>query len=401
MKNKGKNIDIKEIYRKYLEGNCDEDEKRLLLNYFHASDEKVLRTLVSEALQEIDYEDTAATFAESIRLRRVSDAIRERITEDEEKKTVHPVFSLRFFWLNVAATLLLFSCLYLLYYSYGLKNEGAHPPQAVQKEAALLNIPPSGVVLMINEKALPLNKDIDGIVIQVDGITDESGKVLYSGIMDGILLELCVAKGAKSRVTLPDGTQAWVNSFSKLSFPGGFNADERQVSLLGEAYFEVTKKGKEHLAYQTPFIVTSSGQEVVVLGTKFCVKAYSDEPSTRTTLVEGSVKVRSAIDSAILSPHHESSVDGDGEVITQPADIGEALAWKADEFRFNGEDIYSVMRKIARQYDINVTYADGFTSSDRFVGVLSQREELEQLFDLLSSIGKARFRVEGKEVLVF
>src|SRR5690606_37181770 len=98
-------------------------------------------------------------------------------------------------------------------------------------------------------------------------------------------LTAATPRGGTYQVTLPDGTNVWLNSDSTISYPSKFNATKRKVLLDGEAYFEVAKTKNK------PFIVESKGQLVEVLGTHFNINACRDEFSIKTTLLEGSVKV--------------------------------------------------------------------------------------------------------------
>ncbi|HEY1202925.1 MAG TPA: FecR family protein, partial [Niastella sp.] len=104
-------------------------------------------------------------------------------------------------------------------------------------------------------------------------------------------------------LTLPDGTRVWLNAGTSLTYPTAFAANERKVALTGEAYFEVAKDTKK------PFIVnTPKGARVEVLGTHFNINAYDDEPAIKTTLLEGSVNVKSALGNIILKPGEQSSI---------------------------------------------------------------------------------------------
>lgn len=97
--------------------------------------------------------------------------------------------------------------------------------------------------------------------------------------------EINVNPGARSKVQLPDGSQVWVNSDSKLSYPESFKGEKREVFLEGEAYFDVVKDPAH------PFIVHTSGIDIRVLGTAFNVKAYKAEPTIEATLVHGMIEV--------------------------------------------------------------------------------------------------------------
>lgn len=388
------------IYRKYLEGNCNEEEEDLLFNYFHTSDEKMLKSLIRSELKTIGLDDADATYAEKVRLKRIHDKIKGQIEAKEEEPVTPKKYFHGLSWWHAAATIGVFCCLYAVYYGHTHR-----PPDTSSVQHASTGtskaLSYNEVVLVIGGDTLLLDKKAGGIVLTANGITDELGNTVFCGALEKVSLDVNVAKGAQCRIKLSDGTRIWMNSCSKLSFPGTFEANERVVNLEGEAYFEVAKQVDACNDLRSPFIVQSPDQRVVVMGTRFNVKAYDDETTTRTTLVEGSVKIvpKTAVDSVLLIPNKESYVCENGKVKVQSADLQEALAWKRGEFKFNGEDIYHVMRKIARQYDIDVTYADN-VSKEVFVGVISQKEELSQLLDMLSSIGNVQFKLNGREVFV-
>ncbi|TRZ79130.1 MAG: hypothetical protein D4R94_00100, partial [Chitinophagaceae bacterium] len=117
------------------------------------------------------------------------------------------------------------------------------------------------------------------------------------------LNELTIHPGSRSKIVLPDGSQVWVNSGSKLSYASNFDGKIREVYLNGEAYFEVTKNP------QKPFIVHTSGIDIKVLGTEFNVKAFDLEPTIEATLIRGSIEVLKKDDanagSVLLKPHEK------------------------------------------------------------------------------------------------
>ena len=101
---------------------------------------------------------------------------------------------------------------------------------------------------------------------------------------------------ANIRLVLPDGSKVWLNASSSLHFPTVFNGNERNVDLTGEAYFEIAKNKEK------PFHVNVNGYQVEVLGTHFDVNAYADEGAIRTSLLEGSVKIKKGNISGLLKP---------------------------------------------------------------------------------------------------
>ena len=99
------------------------------------------------------------------------------------------------------------------------------------------------------------------------------------------IMEVKTNPGMMTSLTLPDGTLVFLNSESTLSYPSRFDSDTRNVTLQGEAYFEVAKNKIR------PFTVHTSGVDIRVLGTKFNIKAYNDESDITTTLNQGHVRV--------------------------------------------------------------------------------------------------------------
>lgn len=83
---------------------------------------------------------------------------------------------------------------------------------------------------------------------------------------------------------LPDGTALTLNAGSKITYKKGFGTSHRNLTLKGEAFFEV-KKGK------IPFIISADEASVRVTGTSFNVKAYEDRPIIKITVTEGAVKL--------------------------------------------------------------------------------------------------------------
>ncbi|WP_240916318.1 FecR family protein [Pedobacter sp. HDW13] len=156
-------------------------------------------------------------------------------------------------------------------------------------------------------------------------------------------------------------------------------------------------KDKE-VKQRIPFIVVTGNQEIKVLGTHFNVNSYSDEPQTKTTLIEGSVQVISAGTKKVLLPGEQAIVGPNGLSISE-ANIDEVLAWKNGYFMFESEDIESVMRKIARWYDVDVVF-EGDKPKDRFGGTVSRFSNVSQVLRKLELTNKIHFRIEERRIIV-
>ena len=218
-------------------------------------------------------------------------------------------------------------------------------------------------------------------------------------------------KGGQYEVILPDGSHVWLNAASSLRFPTAFTNAERRVELTGEAYFEVAKDAGK--PFKVHFTTSPEGQGsggiVEVLGTHFNINAYDDEAHVKTTLLEGSVRVippegpQPAAQSAkLLSPGQQASISSESDkshkIQVQTVDTEEVIAWKNGKFQFSQADIKTVMRQIARWYDVEVVY-EGPVSKERFEGEIPRNSSLSDVFKILE-LSAVHFKTEGRKVIV-
>ncbi|HWW43421.1 FecR family protein [Pedobacter sp.] len=203
-------------------------------------------------------------------------------------------------------------------------------------------------------------------------------------------------RGGQYQIELPDGTRVWLNSASSLKFPQSFaQMKTRAVELKGEAYFEVFKNKKQPFQVRTGVAESGRTQLIEVLGTHFNVNAYADEASTKTTLLEGLVRVNSGTE---LRPG-EQAVLNQGHVRVVQVDTEEAVAWKNGYFIFTNEDIYSIMRKISRWYDVEVVY-EGKITDNTFNGPVSRSSKVSEVLDILELTKTVHFKIEGRRITV-
>lgn len=199
-------------------------------------------------------------------------------------------------------------------------------------------------------------------------------------------------KGEQHQLMLPDGSHVWLNAASSITFPDSFSAT-REVSVSGEVYFEVAHDPSR------PFIVKSKGQRVEVLGTHFNINVYPDEPSGKTTLLEGAVRISTdANGSSLLKPGEQASLTA-GKIRVAKVSTDEVIAWKNGYFMFESEDIRSVMRKISRWYNVEVVY-EGEVPQDTFGGTIDRFAKVSQVLKKLQLTDKVHFKVEGRRIIV-
>lgn len=201
--------------------------------------------------------------------------------------------------------------------------------------------------------------------------------------------------GGQYRVILSDGTTVWLNATSSLRYPTRFTGESRSVVLTGEAYFEVAPDKN------MPFVVECEKQTVRVLGTHFNINAYPDEQSVNTTLLEGRVKVisKDGEKNVELKPGEQASLEN-GKVKVKNVDTEQVTDWTNGDFIFAGDDIKSVMRKIARWYDVEIAYEKGYHPDTRFNGQVSRSKSISDVLQVLELTGAVNFRIEGRKITV-
>ncbi|MEO6329251.1 MAG: FecR domain-containing protein [Ginsengibacter sp.] len=211
-------------------------------------------------------------------------------------------------------------------------------------------------------------------------------------------------RGGQYNVTLADGTRVWLNAASSIRFPVVFTGAERTVEITGEAYFEVTTLTAGEGQRKVPFIVKiktslGNGEQVKVLGTHFNVNAYDDEAITKTTLLEGRVQVTTNNMSAMLLPGQQAQMNEKGKLIlVNDADPQEVLAWKDGLFVMKRAGIGSIMRQIARWYNVDIVY-QGEVPPGRISGDIPRNMNLSKVLKVMELSG-VHFTIDGKKVMV-
>ncbi|HTI93129.1 MAG TPA: FecR domain-containing protein [Puia sp.] len=233
----------------------------------------------------------------------------------------------------------------------------------------------------------------DGQAKIVKGSKDQvTYKAADAASADLVYNTLSTPRGRKINVVLADGTKVWLNAASSIKYPTVFSGSQRLVEIRGEAYFEVAANAKQ------PFIVQKMGSdyEVQVLGTHFNINAYDDEDGIKTTLLEGAVRIKNKI----LKPGQQAVAGKDPHEVTIVPNVntGEVMSWKNGVFNFDRADIHTVMRQIARWYDVDVEYKGTITR--HFGGTISQDVNVSQVFKMLELTGAVHFTIEGRKITV-
>ncbi|PTR01111.1 FecR family protein [Mucilaginibacter yixingensis] len=260
------------------------------------------------------------------------------------------------------------------------------------------------ILTLANGKKIVLTDSVNGQIAVQAGIKiskTAQGQIIYelsdSGVGDNasapVFNTVEAPTGGQWEVVLPDRSKVWLNARSSLTYPTYFAGNERRVALKGEAYFEITHNET------MPFRVTSKTQTVEVLGTHFNIMAYDNEQLMKTTLLQGSVRISDHGRTRILVPGEQAQVSDGALQVTSDVDIEDVVSWKNGYFKFN-ESLESIMRKVARWYDVDVVYANNTDPSVRFGGKISRYKNLASALKIMELTGNIHFKVEGRRVTV-
>ena len=226
-------------------------------------------------------------------------------------------------------------------------------------------------------------------------LSGSTGKLIYANqenadVAETLYNTLIVPRAGTYTLQLPDGTRVWLNAMSELKFPLQFGSKERKVELKGEAYFEVVKDSRH------PFKVTLDGSVIEVLGTSFNVCSYNQK--SRTTLVEGSVKIQNSSRTGFLKPG-EQSVTSNSELKISKGDIEKATAWKNGYFYFRNDGIEPVLEQISKWYDLKITYK-AKVPQIHIGGTIRRKVKLSEALQMLKDVSDLSFEIDGKNLIV-
>ena len=330
------------------------------------------------------------------------------VSEIQNELETIPAFAPRLWYqLGVAASILLLIVTSLFFYTNRTPVNKLALKVVEPKKAAVILPGDNKAILTLSDGTKIILEDAkNGILANQAGVSIQKtsdGKLLYSFSNSAntvspetkenvIYNKIETPIGGKYQVNLPDGSKVWLNSSSSLRFSALFNGDTREVELSGEAYFDVSKNKSK------PFRVITKDQIVEVLGTQFNINSYSDEGPIKTTLIEGSVKIIYKDKVVLLSPGQQFQPKELVSAVLE-ADTEEVVAWKEGYFVFKNEDIKSIMRKLSRWYNVEVSYS-GDIPEVGFGGNISRSKDISEVLDVLQLTNAIHFKVEGRRITV-
>jgi len=388
-------MDNKERIRLLFEsGSWSEEDRRWLLEYLDTQDQEELRQLMEAHFQA----DSAAAPPNPPEAARLLTIIHEKIQEKRPQAHLFSLKGRRWQKLAVAALLLLIAGKVFLPGSPAKKTRSAQPASYAHDQPPGRN---NAVLTLADGSTITLDSAANGGLAQQGNIRviKLNGQIAYkntgSGQPDDVPLfnTISTAKGNQYQLLLPDGSKVWLNAASSMRFPTFFKGKERRVEITGEAYFEIAKNPA------MPFKIQVGGGEIDVLGTHFNVNAYSDEPTVKTTVLEGAVAVKKETAQQVLEPGQQATFSSQGGItLSKNVDVAHETAWKDGFFWFDNTDIYSLMRQVSRWYDVEVAFK-GKIEDDGFTGKIPRNVSLSKLLNVLEQY-ELHFTIEGKKIIV-
>lgn len=312
---------------------------------------------------------------------------------------------LRFKWLSIAAVLAIISTVLFVFISQKDQQEQRVAVKPKVDVPAIVPGSNQAVLTLANGKSITLNDKANGVLSQEAGVVitkSRDGLVQYTVTPNAAsaINTISTPRGGQYQLILVDGTKVWLNAASSITFPTKFNGNERKVEITGEAYFEVVKNSK------MPFKVKAKHQLVEVLGTHFNINTYEDELADKTTLLEGSVKVSKVqsglietTNSKILRPGQQATIsENESQILVSEADEDEAIAWKKGFFKFKRADIQTIMRQVARWYNVDVEY-HGAMYTDLFGGKINRSQNVDEVLGILK-MSDVNVTIKGRTIII-
>ncbi|PSL50369.1 FecR family protein [Chitinophaga niastensis] len=407
-----------ELFHKYVNDSCSEEELSELFDLFSLPGNKItVKELIAQTIEDIyQHPEKINILLSNTDAENVLSQILTN-TPDIATKTDRQPKKLFSRWRYQAAAAMVAALVGVSYYYYAHRSVNTPLQEVAQTTPNPLNITSGGnkaTLTLNNGQTIVLDSAQNGLLaMQGTGriVKPKSGEIIYSTEEKNdekiLYNNISTPRGGQYSLQLSDGSKVWLNAASSIRFPVVFPATERKVYITGEAYFEV-----KHLVgardQSVPFIVEAdnksagkAGFSVEVLGTRFNINSYSNEPFASTTLLEGKVKVQShsSLQTRLLSPNQQVNMARNGEMnLNEQVDVNSVIAWKNGYSQFSAVPLSAVMRQIERWYDVNVQFEDHVTDV-KFTGKLKRNENLSEFLKILD-LNNIKYAVNNSTIII-
>ena len=396
------------LLRKHIDGTLTEDERLELSTFINRKQNKesvvvALEDLMHHHSAEQDYDERRfAPIVQGIFSADLTSENDQAIVDTPPAQSQpDKVSGNKLWWLLVIALLIAAAAFAYFYYFKSLVpgKTSQNNSTALQNDAA-----PGGnrAVLTVSDgTTFTLDSISSGLITQQGHVklTKSTNEELrYSGsgqINEAIMFNtVSTPRGGQYQIQLSDGSRIKLNSFSSITYPVLFSGAERNVTITGEVYFEISHNPR------MPFKVRAYDMEVEVQGTDFNINAYADETSMKTTLLKGSLKLNKNAKKQVLQAGQQGQFDNEGNfVLEKDVDIDEVMAWKNGLFNFDNTDMKTAMRQIGRWYDVDIIYEIGAPVDQPVTCRIERNVNLSEVVKALAK-NDIRCRIDGKTLIV-
>jgi len=361
---------ISEILTKYLSNEATEQEIQTLFEWINASEENKKQFIAAKkiwamtSLSDVTLEETPVI----------------------QLKAKNKVYR----YLKFAAVFLVLFGLGKLAFNYSKKANSAKEIVLELADGRSEFISKNNQSKVVNDKGDLIARKFPNQLIYFGKVQDQ--EVVYN--------TLKVPYGKRFKLQLSDGTVVSLNSGTTLKYPEQFGLNgKRNVYLSGEAFFEVAKD-KTH-----PFIVHANKVEVEVLGTKFNVSAYPENPTVNTTLIEGSIQMTEAenkSNAVLIVPNQMATWQNNSKKITTKfVDTSIYSAWTKGDIAFKDTPFSTIAKIIERTYDVKIINENSDLARQSFTGSIKISESsVENILELLKRDTPFNYAVKENTITI-
>ena len=383
---------LKVIFDRFLNGTASKEELETIMDSFQ---EKENSSLSDRIRYELEKEETIDHSAQRLEIsNRVFNSLAKINVDNGPKKQIKTTQFIKLLpkkWSSIAASILFAGILGLIWmFSDTLRTGSQDISLPTTNEATILFDDGQLISVLKSDKDLLMNRGIEIVHLPNNEI---AFKIHANPKIPSQHQTFSSPKGTVSQLILSDGTHIWLNSATEVTYPSTFPTAERRIAMNGEAYLDV------HRDVSKPFVVDADGTQVKVLGTAFNIATNIKSGHVLTTLLHGSVEVGTAQQKLIISPGMQSkSNNKSGSIHTYDVTSTDEVAWKSGFFKFNHDDVYTILDKIKTWYDIE-DYEVQSTTNDRFSGTIKRTKKLSELLQNLEKISGYKFKIIDRRVI--
>lgn len=373
------NYDILKIIYKEIIGNLSNEEKDILSDWLKNKDNFILYNNIHNREYSEEYHSELKKYNH------------KNAYKEFRKYTFKQRYKLNIYW-KVASVIVVLIGLYLIFSNQIADNDssGTMKDYIVYENAILTKSSGEVILLGVNENSdsLKLKQIKDNVKWDVDDYLDDYLTTKFD--------EIFVPKRGAYSFKLSDGSVVHLNSESKLRFPTTFSKKERRVFLEGEAFFIVAADKSN------PFIVETSHNSVIAVGTSFNIKSYPKEDEIQTTLVSGNVNVSSDGNIKNLTPNTQLLYSKSSCKITiRKVNTELYTSWIDGMFKFEREKLINITNVLERWYNINIVFKSTSIENALFTGDLKRYDNIDKHITMLqATTNEINFTKKGNTIII-